>query len=460
VLVRVSLVAALAVPWLGQAGTAQAQLERPAREGRTFKVRIESEPSGATVYLDSRDGGAVGTTPVTAELQAGSWRLILDKDGYTASVTTFEVKLQRRTQRIRVELMALVTGVLVLTAPEGDLARGADVMVDGRRIGVVPDEFVVEVGPHQVLVAGDADLRYEEWIEVAPGERVEVLVELGMGEPEGAGVEVATPAPRLDEPRPEPEARDGASRESSAPRDDPPPVGDGGRAALMLETGLAAGGRHFSYLGPTSGNLRPYDADGVAMFHLGIDLYPMARHARRALRALGLSASLDSAFSIESQTTDGMAVDTRWSQFSAGLRWRAPIGPALLGFGLGYGAIAFEFDTDGTLADEVPTVDYRYVRYAADGRLDLGKLGVQAGAALLQVVSSGEVADRFRDATASGLEGHLGVSWRVGSMVEARLAGRYQRIRHHFVASTDDTVRADAATDQLYGILLGGAYIY
>jgi len=45
-------------------------------------VRVESEPPGATVYIDRRDLGARGQTPVTLALPPGNTRVMVELDGY------------------------------------------------------------------------------------------------------------------------------------------------------------------------------------------------------------------------------------------------------------------------------------------------------------------------------------------------------------------------------------------
>jgi outer membrane receptor protein involved in Fe transport len=51
-------------------------------------VRIESEPEGASVYIDRKDLGARGQTPVTLALRPGDARILLELDGYRPAQTS------------------------------------------------------------------------------------------------------------------------------------------------------------------------------------------------------------------------------------------------------------------------------------------------------------------------------------------------------------------------------------
>src|SRR5215813_1250001 len=65
------------------AGSAQAKPKR--------KVRIESDPPGATVYVGAKKAGARGTTPVTLDLAPGETTFILELDGYLPHIESVSV---------------------------------------------------------------------------------------------------------------------------------------------------------------------------------------------------------------------------------------------------------------------------------------------------------------------------------------------------------------------------------
>ncbi|HEX7663742.1 MAG TPA: PEGA domain-containing protein, partial [Polyangiaceae bacterium] len=61
-------------------------------------LKIETQPPGATIYIDRKDLGARGETPRSLGLAAGSYKVIAAKDGYEeASAGPFKVKVGTET---------------------------------------------------------------------------------------------------------------------------------------------------------------------------------------------------------------------------------------------------------------------------------------------------------------------------------------------------------------------------
>src|SRR4030095_6660784 len=58
-------------------GTAHAQLCLGNRPGK-YKVKIDSTPPGATVYIDSKQCPAVGVTPWNGSLNRGEFTIIIE----------------------------------------------------------------------------------------------------------------------------------------------------------------------------------------------------------------------------------------------------------------------------------------------------------------------------------------------------------------------------------------------
>jgi hypothetical protein len=413
-------------------------------DARPYRVLIDSKPEGATVYIGSRDDGEVGETPYSGELEAGQHVVILELDGYAKSETTIDVLKRRKRQKFSIELDEVIRGVLEVTAPSGDAIVGAEVRVDGETIGLAPDEFQVAVGPHVVNVIADGFEPYEEWIEVEAGEVTTVSPDFG------SASELV-----VDDTDPEPDA--GVNKPAAPPRE----TGEIATAMMVIESGLDLGGRHLSYSGADqTDNLRPYDADGVPFAHIAAEVYPLAGSPNPWLRAVGASGSFGRALAVTSSTEDGMEVDTAWGRFEVGLRFRRPTGDnGLIGGGVSYGNVAVKFDA-AALGDETPEVEYKYLRFAVDGRLDSGSIGLFGGAGLLVVSEAGTIAERFRDASTIGFAASGGFSYSVLHGFEARAVVNYQLFATSFTSELGDTFVADGAIDHIYGVLLGAAYIY
>src|SRR5438067_359010 len=68
------------------AGTALAQvpggMPPTARPGHKMRVKIDSAPQQAAVYVDSKDYGIQGYTPATLKLPKGTYTIILEMPGF------------------------------------------------------------------------------------------------------------------------------------------------------------------------------------------------------------------------------------------------------------------------------------------------------------------------------------------------------------------------------------------
>ena len=80
-------------------------------------VRIESTPEGATVYVDRRDLGARGQTPVTLALPRGNVRLLLEADGYRSAQAETTAETGMRSE-VHVSLERILGTLVVAGDPE------------------------------------------------------------------------------------------------------------------------------------------------------------------------------------------------------------------------------------------------------------------------------------------------------------------------------------------------------
>ncbi|HPH68357.1 MAG TPA: PEGA domain-containing protein, partial [Kofleriaceae bacterium] len=97
------LLGALAL--FSSAGTAHAQACPQTKSGTKYKVKIESAPPGATVYLDRKECGAVGVTPWSGTLAAGDITVIVELDGYNPESKPLKVARSRTGSSLFVPLI-------------------------------------------------------------------------------------------------------------------------------------------------------------------------------------------------------------------------------------------------------------------------------------------------------------------------------------------------------------------
>lgn len=463
-----------------------------AAEAKPYPVRIDSRPSGATVYLDSKEGAPLGRTPFAGRLPSGSHTLIVELDGYVSQVQDINVRRQRRPLRIDVKLskidLASIEVVLGRAGGRPVEADGARILVDGRDVGAAPDTVQVPAGPHQVEVVLEGYKTFEIWVETAEGEKLKVTADLvPLGERPmrvaqvGGGSPDRDPGPDGgDEPGDAEEPKRVAAADDSTLDGRPEePEGSAFRekpaaaARLVPFVGVGAGlqlaGRRFRPNSEDVQGLRQYDAGGVLMVRLAAEVNPLAFVKSPLASGWGLYAAYARATPLDSnaELADGteVQVPTVWSELDLGARYRYRFRPdSYIGVEGGYGAHSFTFDFSAMtqeLAEEVPGVSYEFLRVGLEGRIGFGRIAVLGAGGTRLVSSIGDLGERFAKTDILALNGSLGVAAVLTSSIEARLMGHYDRYAHEYtpaegaVAST-----ATSGLDEFYGALLSTIFVY
>jgi formylglycine-generating enzyme required for sulfatase activity len=132
------------------------------------RVTFDSEPRGATVYVD---GQKVGVTPATAEgIEAGSHQARFVFEGHYDQTASFEVVSRDPVDRpVKASLQRIPPGRLSIDCE----IRGVEVFVDGRSAGRTPLSKPVETGRRRVRLLGA-----ERIVTVDPG--AELKLALGL----------------------------------------------------------------------------------------------------------------------------------------------------------------------------------------------------------------------------------------------------------------------------------------
>jgi hypothetical protein len=260
------------------------------------------------------------------------------------------------------------------------------------------------------------------------------------------------PAAPAEPPRPDPPGKD-------APAGAPPahPATPVTEALVVVEPEVGFGMRHFDYRDRITPNQRSYDVGGAPLLGVRAELFPFARAESAVLRALGIAGRYDHSVLLQSSLASSTAsldpasarIATTWSDYDLALRVRAPVGGATLGGTAGYGATTFGFENTGALAPELPSVDYRFVRLGADGRIPIGPLALTMSASYLVVLDAGALSDRYPHLASGGVDLGAGVAFPIASAVELRSGVRYQRFFHRMNPEVGDANVAGGALDEL-----------
>jgi hypothetical protein len=150
------------------ATAAHAQVCPMAKSSKKYKVKIDSAPAGATVYLDRKECGAVGTTPWEGKLAKGTVVAIVELNGYTEQSKVITVKATRKLQETFVPLVKKSDPPKIdISAAADTNVAGATVFLDGQSQGPAPLVLTTTAGRHQVQLKKDGFELFEKWVDAA-----------------------------------------------------------------------------------------------------------------------------------------------------------------------------------------------------------------------------------------------------------------------------------------------------
>ena len=416
--------------------------------GGTRKVRIETDPPGATVYLnDVADGPVCDATPCDINAPIGSTTIIIRLDKYEALIEQLDVPKGKSKLSSKWKLRGALATVIV------DEPKGATVFVDDEEQGKVPTRFEVSAEAHHVVVKMGTKTAFDDVIEVATGDEFKVIPQTvafrdgGAGDTEetgggGGGGDTGTTDTGI------------TATTTPTPR------------AQYLTVGLAfdVGFRHVTYDAPMTPNLREESEGGQVIAGPAVELFPMRIFGMSRLRGLSLFARAQ--FNVHGQALEAMNlmgdVTTYWGSLEFSLRHRWAIGSAFaVEASGGYVRDQMQFNaTDGDDIAVVPDALYQSLRIGGRGFLVFPSADVYLGVENRIVLSGGTIATRFDSANATGLRGALGAVIKLGSIV-ARVEGSVLHYSWTFgYDGNGDVGQADGATDsvKLLSFLLGYSY--
>lgn len=154
---------------------------------RRIPINIQSTPSGATVFLDSPTGQALGTTPIrNVRVPRGSHTLIFRAENHEEARLPINVRRWRET--FRAVLNPLST--IVVTAAN-DAANSAAVRIDGEPVGNIPFRGTVQPGRHLIQVGREGHVTFSQWVELAGAQVLTLPVMLEREAPQTGSLLVA-----------------------------------------------------------------------------------------------------------------------------------------------------------------------------------------------------------------------------------------------------------------------------
>ena len=142
--------------------------------GRYVDVSVSSTPPGAIIFVNDKSQGAMGKAPLTFKLLPGSYVIIAEMEGHEPAKQRIQVAEGYPAAADISLLSSGEVGTVTFFVSE----RGADVMVDGRRIGRSPieEKMKLTAGPHDILVVKPSFMPWKKKYPVKAGveQRIEV----------------------------------------------------------------------------------------------------------------------------------------------------------------------------------------------------------------------------------------------------------------------------------------------
>ena len=464
---RALLAAAIVLAAAAAAGEAAAEGKRD--------VRIESDPPGADVYLNSKDDGSVCKTPCTIKAPVGEQIVIIEIANHVSLVESLVVPAKGKPPAMKFKLQRAV-GTLVVKGPEGARIRVGDVDK-----GKAPAKLEVDAGPQTITLTLNGKQVLQDLIEIEPNQEVVVR-----------GKDVAAAGKQPDPPKGG--GGSGGGGEGGEGEGGGEGGGGGGsggaggsggnvdkgvepsprrpRGKLVALTGVVdVGFRNFTYNNaqPDANPMTPDDLPdetegGQVIAGPMVEVWPGTIAGVRALRGLAVVARIQ--FPVNKQPVTGGQImgttTTFWQSLEISARHRWSFTKGTVEVGAGFVRDQHQFNTSNTADLKlVPDADYKSIKLGVRGSLLLGLLEPYVAAENRVVISGGKTLEgRFSlGASATGLRGALGTNAKLGPLM-GRLEASLTRYSWTFKYDTTDTFKADGASDSIIMISAGLGYAY
>jgi hypothetical protein len=439
-----------------------------ARANPMVKVRIETEPPKATVYLNSiEDGEKCKETPCLVDVPVGESIAIVVLDGYVKDFIQIDAK--RKTAKPQLYRLALARAVGTLKVDES-YPKGASVMVDDVDSGKVPVEVELEAGGKHVVVTQNGKKLYDDFIEIQANKTASV--------PAPKRSSTTTEVAEVEKKKPKPPDDDSDTKIADDPDTGPsvqkttePKESTPHEASFAVLALADAGRRWFTYDTPTSANARDItfsQAGAQAMVGGSVEVWPM-RVIGGPLRGFSVYGRFEMSPTAQSVSyfdsmMNPVTVTTKWQSWEASARYRWKLGDAgALVAGAGYVHDALEFEGDSNSTANVPGATYdslrvgprfSYVGEHAEPYIDLeGRIGF----------SGGTTATRFPgNSPPEGFRAALGIAFAFAdNHFVGRIEGSYLDYGWTFGGDQSmSTYKAKGAADQIImgSLSLGAAF--
>lgn len=450
------LAAALVAAWAGAAWA-----------GPMHRIRVETKPAGAHVYLgDKESGPKCDATPCEFDAPVGDDVLIIELEGHDPLLQPIEVKRSRdrKAQVFTFELTASVARIVV----DDPRAKGATIQIDGEDKGKAPAKIDVDPGGHKVTVKLGGTTLFDDFVDVEDGSELPIQITAAAAAGQGDGDGSAGDGGDGSEGSGSGSGSDDGGDTHTGSGDEggsihKPAVATAPRERFIRAQGVMdVGWRVFHYEHYAPGLPPREEEDGQVIAGPALELWPAELLHAQHLR--GLSLYLRAEFPINSldvkDVQTGMPVAaTSWSSFEASLHQRWTGDSVAVEVGAGYVRDQMQYSGPGVDSTMLPSADYQSLMIGGRLLFHAGPLQPYLAAETRIVLSGGGLMDNFRNASATGLRGAVGI--------EATFGGIYARVEAsdlHYTWSYPSDVSppqpATGASDKVFGFSVTAGYQY
>ena len=239
-----------------------------------------------------------------------------------------------------------------------------------------------------------------------------------------------------------------------------------------MQLGVQLGGRFFNYTESPANtpNTRPFSVFGAPALAIEGEIYPAATTGITVLSDIGIQAAFAQYFGLSSKTSDDRVFETNFNRLQAGLRYRLRLAPrakrpVTLYFDGQFGMLNFGFDPvderSKEIANETASASYSFLRAGIEARIPLGaRFALRPAIGYLGPLSGGDVHDRFRDASLSGVDMALRATIEVLTGLEISTGLKYERYAATYTPIPGDAFVAGGSLDEFLFIEAGAAYVF
>jgi PEGA domain len=414
-----------------------------AEAGGGRKVDVDSDPAGASVYLNDVDSGELCKTPCSIDAPVGTTPIIIRKDGYTPEISEITVPKRGKVSKFKVSLKSEV-GTIVVSDPA---LKGGRVFVDDIDKGPAPQKLDVPAGPHHVSVLIKGKPVADDIINLDAGDEHEVK---------------ASAAPPLP-----PVVSDATTVKSGGFDDDGGEVKPQGtkikvavtepdrlhRPFISVGADFDVGFRQFKYDNAGGGLSATESESGQTMLGPAVELWPTVLAGSSHLQGLSLFGKFE--FGLNHQAvldTANMPVGptTFWGNIEVDLRHRWSVGDAssvAIEGGFVRDQLQFNAATKEDL-QKVPVTDYKSVKLGVQAATTMGPFQPFVEVEGRIPFSGGDLQTRFASHDISGYHAALGFTVG-GSTVFLRAQAAITYYSWTFTNSSTTGPTADGATDKI-----------